>query len=221
MTKPQRIALFFLAFAIIALGAFDKGPATSLAAPAMASAAGAGGQMAYTKDVANKMKRPTLAEMKAAAARAKAQRDSASGGKAISNAVPPPIAASAWARRLVGANPKGRPLMKTEAVKPAMSQVTPPPTPTTDHDRSTPSSSRRRQRRSMFARVLAPSPAPTSTRSRPSRSAPWSRLTFGSTSSTARPGPAYRPMSASDPPNRIRVEPAPVSSLISLNGGPP
>ena len=90
MTKPQRIALFFLAFAIIALGAFDKGPATSLAAPAMASAAGAGGQMAYTKDVANKMKRPTLAEMKAAAARAKAQRDSASGGKAISNAVPPP-----------------------------------------------------------------------------------------------------------------------------------
>jgi FtsP/CotA-like multicopper oxidase with cupredoxin domain len=89
MKKLQRYALVILVFAIIALGAFDKGPASSQAAPTMA-AAGAGAQEAsYRATTANKMKRPTLAELKAAAARAKAARDSASANKSVSNVVPP------------------------------------------------------------------------------------------------------------------------------------
>ena len=90
MKKHQRYALVILVFAIIALGAFDNGPASSQAAPTMASASGAGAQTANRLDTANKMKRPTLAEYKAAAARVKAQRDAIKANKPLVNVVPPP-----------------------------------------------------------------------------------------------------------------------------------
>ncbi len=90
MSKSKRIVLVALVFAFIALGAFDKGPAPSQAAPTMTSASDAGAQATYRATAANnKMKRPTLAELKAAAARAKAARDSASANKSIANVVPP------------------------------------------------------------------------------------------------------------------------------------
>ncbi len=90
MKKLQRYALVILVFSIIALGAFDKGPASSQAAPSMSSASGAGTQAAYRQSSSNTMKRPTLAEMKAAAARVKAARDSASASKPPVSVVPPP-----------------------------------------------------------------------------------------------------------------------------------
>jgi hypothetical protein len=90
MKKLQRYALVILVFAIIALGAFDKGPASSQAAPSMSSASGGGAQTAYRQSSSNNMKRPTLAEMKAAAARIKAARDSASANRPPVNMVPPP-----------------------------------------------------------------------------------------------------------------------------------
>jgi FtsP/CotA-like multicopper oxidase with cupredoxin domain len=92
VSKARFIILSALILAILGLGTFDRGPSSAQAATDTKSKTSlkADAQAAIFERQPNKMKRPTLDELKAAAARAKALRDSVSGSSAVALPVPPP-----------------------------------------------------------------------------------------------------------------------------------